>query len=267
MSELPAPSEDKVQPSGLDALIEAAARDVRREPGLFRILLDAILYVHAPANDKAERVGNGVSRVRLMMFKSPDDGTLVIPVFTDEGKARWASRGAARVIPVAGRDLFEATRGATLMINPNDARCTLYPEEISALLADGTLAPVQKVTVDEGQAQIFKLAEMPTGLVKALRKALVAVSSVELAYLTSVKWQSTERSDGVMIALGSPPGREDREARAVAVALHGAMERLKRPVDITHFDVPGPAPDWVAGLRLKPVYRRRSAASVSSPYN
>jgi len=121
-------------PDSLDNLMEQSIQDFRKEPAFFRALLDATVYAHAPLNDASERL-------RLVMFKSPDDGELVVPVFTDESKAEFAARGNVRIVSLIGRTLFEITRGAILMLNPNDARCTLYPEEISELLASGTIAP------------------------------------------------------------------------------------------------------------------------------
>lgn len=267
MSNTPTQQAIVPQKSGLDHLMEAAVKDASREPELFRALLDTVLFAHASIDDKTDQTGDGASRVRLMMFKSPDDGTLVIPVFTDEAKATFASRGVARVIAVTGRELFEATRGATLMLNPNDVRCTLYPEEISALLTNGTLAPVTKDRFEEDQAHTFRLTKVPAPLVKALRTALAAVPSVELAYIAGVRWRDPGRPDSVLIALGSSPGREDREARATAIVMQSAMDRLNLPLDIVHFDSNQARPSWITSLGLKPVYRRRPLSIASSPYN
>lgn len=267
MSDTPAQPAGDTRKSGLDRLMEAAAKDARREPEMFRALLDAVLYAHVPVDDKTERIGGDAHRVRLMMFKSPDDGTLVIPVFTDEGKAEFASGGAAKVIAVTGRELFEATRGATLMLNPNDVKCTLYPEEISALLANNTLAPVTKGRFEEDQARLFRLTKVPAPLVKALKKALPAVSSIEFAYIAGVRWRDPERPESVLVALGSSAGREDREARATAVAMQSVIDRLHLPVDIIHFDTNDAPPGWIAHLGLKPVYRRRSLPTSPSRYN
>jgi hypothetical protein len=247
--------------------MEAAAKDARREPAMFRALLDAVLYAHVPADDKTERTDDEARHVRLMMFKSPDDGTLVIPVFTDEGKAKFASGGVANVLAVTGRELFEATRGATLMLNPNDVKCTLYPAEISALLANSTLAPVTKGRFEEDQARLFRLTEVPAPLVKALKEALPAVPSIELAYIAGVRWRDPERPESVLIALGSSAGREDREARATAVAMQSVIDRLHLPVDIIHFDAHDAPPGWIAHLGLKPVYRRRPLPITPSRYN
>ena len=267
MSDTPRQPPGEARKSGLDRLMEAAAKDASREPELFRVLLDAVLYAHLPVDDGTERMGDGARRVRLVMFKSPDDGTLVIPVFTDEDKAEFASGGVAKVIAVTGRELFEATRGATLMLNPNDVKCTLYPEEISALLANSTLAPVTKGRFEEDQAHPFKLTKVPVPLIKALKRSLPAVPSIESAYIAGLRWRDLGRPESVLIALGSSPGHEDREARATAIAMQRVIDRLHLPVDIIHFDTNDVPPRWITHLGLKPTYRRRPLPTTPSRYN
>lgn len=237
-------------PDSLDDLMEQSIRDFRKEPAFFRALLDATVYAHAPLNDSSERL-------RLVMFKSPDDGELVVPVFTDEAKAEFAARGNVRIVPLTGRTLFEITRGAIVMLNPNDARCTLYPEEIGELLASGTIAPIQKDQFEENGTRCYKLDKLPRPLTKALKKSLPDVRGVEVAYVAGLKWQQPNLPDSVVIALGGHPDSAEREVRAVATALHRTIDALKQPVDMVHFDSRGTKPEWIGNLGLKPVYRRR----------
>ena len=258
----PAPMADKNAASaiGLDRLIEAAAGDPRREPELFKALLDATMYAHTPIGDKSERF-------RLVMFKSPDDGSYVVPIFTDKAKAELAACGNVLLVEARGREMLEATRGATVMINPNDIRCTLYPEEIDALLANGIIVPIQKDHFEEGQTRCFKLRKVPSTLVKAMKKAFPKIHGVEVAYVAGLRWQAADRPDSLMVALGGCADREDREARAAATALQRVIQKLNQPVDIVHFDSSQTKPAWIDHLGLKPVYRRRLTAPVSSPYN
>ena len=235
---------------GLDGLIDAAANNPSREPELFRALLDATMYAHTPIDDNSERV-------RLVMFKSPDDGSYVIPVFTDKAKAEFAARGNVRLVEATGREMLQATRGATVMINPNDVRCTLYPEEIDELLASGAIAPIQKDYFEEGQTQCFKLSKVPTALAKAMKKSLPDIRSIEVAYVAGLRWREADRPDSLLIVLGGCADWEDREARATATALHGVIQQLNQPVDIVHFDSRYAKPGWITRLGLKPVYRRR----------
>lgn len=259
---VPSPEADLNTPSSieLDRLIESAANDPGREPELFQNLLNATLYAHTPIGEESERL-------RFVMFKSPDDRSYVIPVFTDQAKAEFAARGNVRLVEGTGREMFEMTRGATLMINPNDVRCTLYPEEISELLESGTIAPIQKEHFEEGQAQCFKLSKVPSALVKAMKKELPKIQSVELAYVAGLKWRRADRPDSLMIVLGGCADKEDREARAIATALDRVLQQLNEPVDIVHFDSHQAKPAWINHLGLKPVYRRRRAAPAPSRFN
>ena len=234
----------------LDDLMEQSVQDSRREPEFFRALLTAMLYSHAPLESPSERL-------HLVMFKSPDDGALVVPVFTDEAKAEFAAQGSVRVVSMPGRTLFDISRGATVMINPNDVRCTLYPEEISELLATGIVAYVRKNEVLEGKAQYFKLDKVPTVLAKAMKKELPNIRGVELAYVVGLKWQEAEHPDSLLIVLGGRPDREDREVRALATALHRTFQELDKAVDVIHFDGRQGRPEWIRHLGLTPVYRRR----------
>lgn len=267
MIEPPAQHEEDATKTGLDRLFEAAAHDSSREPEFFRALLDAHLYAHAPLHDQFESVEGRSTRVRLVMFKNPDTGTLVIPVFTDRVKAEFAARGNVRLVEAVGREMLEGMRGATVMLNPNDVRCTLYPEEISALLANEHLPQFEADKTEEGQARIFKLPKVPEPLVKALREALPAIPGVERAYLAGVQWQEPGRPDSVLVALVGPLRDREHSARATIVALRVVIERWKLLVDVMHFDHSKPDPEWIAHLRLKPVYRRRQGPVKASPLN
>lgn len=245
----------------LDDLMVQSLRDFRKEPAFFGALLDAIVYAHAPLENHSERL-------RLVMFKSPDDGAFVVPIFTDEAKASFADRGNVRIVSMTGRALLNAIRGTAVMINPNDARCTLYPEEISELLATGSIALVQKGDVTDDEAEYFKLEKPPRTLIKALKKSLPGIRGVEVAFVAGLKWRQVGRSNSVLIALGGRAGNRERQVRAAITALHGTVRELAQEVDLTHFDSAQAAPEWIHRLGLKPVYRRQLAMSTpTSKYN
>jgi len=97
------------------------------------------------------------------------EGLLALPFFTEEAKANFAAQVVARVVRMTGRQLMELTRGATLLLNPNDTpHCALYPEEIEALLDTGAVATVEAVTVDERQVRIGLPEPRPAWLIEAL---------------------------------------------------------------------------------------------------
>lgn len=250
-----------ISSEALDKLMGQSLRDFREEPAFFRALLDATVYAHAPLNSLSERL-------HFVMFKSPDDGQLVVPVFTDGSKAEFAARGNVHIVSLKGRALFEVTLGATVMINPNDARCTLYPEEITELLASGTVAPIQKSQFQDDETQCYKLSQVPRLLAKALKKTLPVNRTIEVAYVAGLKWRQEDRPDSILIALGGRTDRADQEVRAAATALHRTLEKLNRPVDMIHFASSEAKPGFIRRLGLTPVYRRRLGPSVpSSKYN
>lgn len=241
-----------ISSSELDDLMAQSLRDLRKEPAFFRALLDAIVYTHAPLEDES-------GRSRLVMFKSPDDGEFAIPVFTDEAKALFAAKGNVRIVSMTGRALLEATRGTAVMVNPNNSRCTLYPEEASELLATGSIAVVQKVDFKDGETKYVKLAKPPQVLMKALKKSLPGIRGVEVAYVAGQRWLQVERPDSVLIALGGRTGNAEREVRSTITALHRIVHEFAQDVDLIHFDSKQAPPEWIHRLGLTPVYQRRLA--------
>lgn len=165
-------------PRSLDEEILQAHHDSRHEPALLQKLLTVALYVHSP-------LGPRTGRLNICMFDRPD-GLRVIPVFTDIKKAKKAGRGRVVSVPVQGRVLFEATRGATLMINPNDVSCTLYPEEIDGLLESGAVAHVASFTVGEEEEVRIGAPTTPSdALAACLAQTLSGLHVAERAYWAS----------------------------------------------------------------------------------
>lgn len=250
-----------ITPEELNRLIDESVANPDMEPELFRALLDAILYAHAPLHNDSERL-------RLVMFSHPIDHALTIPVFTDETKANFAARGNVRVVSMPGRLLFEVTKGASLTINPNDTWCTLYPEEISDLLATGNIAWIRKDQLGENEACAFKLDRIPAPLIKALRKSLPKLSDVKVAYVAGLHWRQPNRPDSLLVVLGGGAHGADHEVRATVTMLQPVFKRLNQPLDMDQFNGDDSTPDWIRHLGLKPVYRRRGGASTRmSSYN
>lgn len=246
-----------ITPEELNQLQDACVANPDAEPEFFR----ATLYVHTSVHDDSPRL-------RFVMFMHPIDHALTIPVFTDKSKADFAARGKIRVVSIPGRLLFETTKGASLTIDPNDTWCTLYPEEITALLATGDVACVRKFTLEENEASVFKLEKVPAPLIKALRKSLPKLADVKIAYVAGVRWRQSNHPNSLMIVLGGSVHGAEREVRAATTMLHSVFERLNQTVDMQHFNSVGPPPDWVGHLGLKAVYRRRTNASTQgSPLN
>jgi len=225
--------------SELERLRANAMADPRQEGAYLRALLTATLYAHLPRSDDT-------GRMHLVMFTRPD-GLTVIPVFTDLRKAQAAAQGHARVAQVPGRELLEATRGATLMLDPNDVSMTLYPEEVSALLDEG-LASLAPVAFD-GPDMVLLPAHVhrDAWLLDALESALAPIESVERFHLAAARPSDAEGpADRLFVILAAPLVIVERAARAIAVALEGAPQIPWLPIDLASYRADEPLPPSMA---------------------
>ena len=217
------------------------------EPALLRALLSVTLFVHRPLSDDHDRL-------RLVQFTRPD-GLEVIPVFTDMGKANAAAQGHVAVIGVQGRALFEATRGATLMLNPNDTSCTLYPEEIADLL-DGR--PIARAPV-AGHVEGVLIEAAPADerwVGQQAGEALVTVPSTTSLYQFHARPKGAAGEVTTLLVIGVPYRWAERAARAVAARLQPVIHRHLRGLDITVFDPGEPMPEWLVPFAQDAVWRR-----------
>lgn len=237
-------------------MIEAAVRDRRQEPKLFRALLEATVYAHAPLSDDAPRL-------RLIQFIRPD-GLTVLPCFTDRGKAERAGQGAVRIVSLPGRRLLEITLGATLMINPNDHHCTLYPEEIRTLLATGEVAVLDQVNPYDGEMQMELPAATPAWLIDALCAVFCPMAVVQRAYLIAVRRPSDSHAT-LLIVVAVPMPHLERVARAATTAIQSHCQAAGLEIDLTGFDPDGPPPTWLELVGAAPFYTHTYNTPAASP--
>ena len=242
--------------TSLDDEIRRAQLDSRLEPALLQKLLAVKLYVHSP-------FGSRPPHLNICMFDRPD-GIRVIPVFTDMEKARAASRGKVACVVVEGRELFDATRGATLMINPNDISCTLYPEEINALLESGVVGHCQSLMVnDDEEVRIFAPSEQTTDLEDRIARILSGMHLAERAYLAEANWVSRTPSLAWMLIVVAPRLHAERISRAIAAELQSGPP-LGRVLDLYCLAEQDERPRWFAEIALKPIYDRKETRVVQS---
>lgn len=231
--------------------MRAAFADKAAEPAFFLALLEATVYAHTPKTDRQ-------GRLRFMQFPLPDSGHMVLPFFSDETQARAAAGTTAKVVVLTGRQLFELTRGATLMLNPNSTNCTLYPEEIAALLDSGEVAIVDKFTVSEPKLMDFREPEpSPTWLIDPLIALYAQLSCVESAYLVEMKAHDDPDPDhaGWLIALAVASANSERAVRATITTIQSLCREHTMTVDLMTF-VPDVPPGWVHEVDIGPFYTR-----------
>ncbi|HET6912243.1 MAG TPA: enhanced serine sensitivity protein SseB C-terminal domain-containing protein [Rhodanobacteraceae bacterium] len=202
----------------MDQLIARALKDSREEAPLFRALLAATLYAHVPISDDSKRL-------RMIQFIHPDTGQTLLPVFTDEAKARKAAGASARLIAMPGRDLLRHTRGATLMLNPNDTNCILYPEEVKALLAGRSLPTFEKYELkDAEQCSVSIPDQVPEGLLRTLKALYATFECVGAAYIIEIRKPDPRDLPILLIAVEVEPAETERVIRASIEALGPYVE-------------------------------------------
>lgn len=231
----------------LTGLMQQAVTDKAAEPAFFRALLEATVYAHVP---RADRSG----RLRFIQFTTPE-GLNVLPFFSEEAQAQAAAGSTVTIVALTGRQLFEVTRGATLMLNPNSINSMLYPEEIAALLDHGEVAIVERFDIGNAPLSVGPVSECPAGLIDRLIALYAGMRCVEAAYLAEVGAAGNPARRDLWIAVAVPAKDAERAARATATELQAHCQALQMPVDLTTF-VPGKLPDWLKDAALEPFYER-----------
>ncbi len=167
--------------SRLERLLRLAAGDPSRRAEFLEALLDAEVLV---PGDTAGTAADGESLTLQLREWQREDGSSAIPFFTSREVLEASIEGEERYLQLAARDLFEAVRGTTLLLNP----CSPYgreftPGDIEALLApvlvEHRIAPGSKVVI--GQP-----ADYPAALVDALTGLFARHASVRRAFLAQV---------------------------------------------------------------------------------
>ena len=241
-----------ITPAELERLRRGALRDARGERAFFRALLDATLFAHAPVSDDS-------GRLRLIQFERPD-GLTVLPLFTERHRAQRASGPAVRIVELTGRLVLEATLGETIMLDPNDESCTLYPEEIAALLEHETLPAVLSFTTGcPIPMALMGPSEAPSWLISVLTAAYVCLPFVESAFLLQ---RLTPDVDGafLMVIVGCAAVHAERVIRVSATAMGERPDEWAAPIDVSTFDPAAGVPDVLAGSFEKAFYRTGEAA-------
>jgi hypothetical protein len=228
-----------------------ALTDKTSEPAFFQALLDATVYAHAPRTGRS-------GRLHLIQFSLPQSGLMVLPFFSDELQARAAAGSTATVVTLTGRQLFELSRGATLMLNPNSTSCTLYPEEIAALLDHGEIGVVDKIDVTEPSSMEFREPDAaPSWLIDPLIALYARLPSVEMTYM--VEFRSPDDTEpehvGLLIGSGVPSMETERAVRATITTIQPLCRTRDTAVDLTAF-VPSAFPDWARSFGTAPLYVR-----------
>jgi hypothetical protein len=236
----------------LKGLMRKAIADPAYEPAMLRALLDAPVYVLLPMSDDS-------GRVRLITYTRPD-GVQFIPFFSDAGRASTSAQGVVRIARVTGRELFEATPGATLMLDPNDTSMTLYPEEVAALLRGGLNLPAP-IRGSSAGIEIAPAGPETADVVAFLVSALASLSGVEAIHVAQRHLGGLPEARVCIAVVAAPDALAERVARCLSVEIERTQARLDATLDLVTYDPAKGRPAWLADAAFDPVWVRTSPAS------
>lgn len=242
----------------LNRLLAKAGEGESEEAAFFQALMKANVFAHAPVDDPASRA------IRFIQFSDPETGQLLLPFFTDRPEAQACVGTTRKIVTVQGRQFLEATRGATLILNPNDQHCILYPEEVGALLQTGHLARIDKTEVQaESEPLVGAPNAVPGWLMDLLAGTLARLPFIDIAYVASLQASEGAMPATTLLAIGTPISLGERAVRAVITAIQPECRLHRYNLDITGFVEPSERPDWIQELKLAPIYEKTPTTTHS----
>jgi len=199
------------------------------EQAFYKALMEATVYAHVPTEPAPP------DRIRFVQFIRPDNGQTVLPFFSDREQAEVvAASGKVMIVAMAGRRLFELTRGATLILNPNRDQLTFYPSEISALLEGRPLGVFTQETWEAGEQVGTCLPSVPTdALVMTLRGLYEREPSVRAGYLVEVHRGPDNSDVFLLLTLVVTKGNDERMVQLTTLELSSVALQLALPITMT----------------------------------
>jgi hypothetical protein len=169
-----------------------------------------------------------------------------------------ASSAAVKILGVSGHELLTGTRGATLMLNPNDGGVVLYPEEIATWLDRGFLARVERLAPVE--FAVRPAQDAPDWLAPAISRSLENADFVSSAYLLETHSSAgDQQSPGLLIWLVVDLAFAERAARLVTTAVQPLCADLDVIIDVAVHDESQPLPAGLDDPRILPIFTRMTS--------
>ena len=244
----------------LERFLDLATNEAGYAPDFFRLLLQGEFYALIPA------VGHGLGegKIRFVMWSDPH-GAQVIPCFASNEAVRRALKPGWQAVKVRGRNFLESTRGATVVLNPNEpANCRLSPEEITLLLETGAISRPESFTPPAGSLRSFQaVATPPAATLHSLSVLFSRHASVHRAYLVFCSPPDRPEERCYLVGLRM----EDRDTERLVRESAQVMDDVPpdRNMDlVTWFDDSNELLQLVAAL-TPPFYDRAWGARIVAP--
>lgn len=174
-----------VPENALEAVLMKAPKDPAARPEFYRLLLESDLIAIGRLDPSAP--GDEARGQRMSLSSMPYNGQPHHPIFSSLTRFRTFITQETGYLQMKGRALFEATRGASFILNPGaEYGKELLPGEIASLLDPNakTVAFNKPTKVLIGQPSVY-----PEALVKALSDAFAARADVIAAHLVQIAYE------------------------------------------------------------------------------
>ncbi|HEU0162466.1 MAG TPA: enhanced serine sensitivity protein SseB C-terminal domain-containing protein [Rhizomicrobium sp.] len=241
----------------LEAALVRAVQDPAAAAEFYRLLLESELLVLGTAEGREEATEkfNLESGNRLNLVTGEQDGRKYLPVFSSIARMQEYIKEDSKYLSMVGRDLFDTTRGAPLILNPaSEYGKQLAPHEIAQLLDPGS-APRSEPMVKMGEA------DYPQDIVDTLTGVFRAHAGVKAAYMIRVTFADRAHEPHPLVGIEMEDGKEG-EMRPLMEALNEAANRQipGQVFDVQQIDRKGRAAMTDALLQVEPFYVRGADA-------
>jgi hypothetical protein len=136
-----------------------------------------------------------------------DDGVYVLPFFSSIARIREATSAWYDAAQMTGRELFEATCGQLLYLNPRCQHgCALEPHDVAMLLDTGTVANMSiEMTRSARQVIVEPAHDLSKETIDALNELHRRAPIARAAYLVRFRYPDSSEKPTLVIAIEASP--------------------------------------------------------------
>lgn len=237
----------------LEKALQRAMTEPDVRPEFYRLLLESNLFIigkieGAPGKGETAQTGG-----RLMIATIDHQNRQFHPVFTALSRLQNFVREDVEHLAIAGRTLFEASRGATFLLNPaSECGKELTAEEIASVLNNPAY---QQTRVRIGQPTVY-----PEALVDALKILFAQRPEVVAAHLVQIAVEGGDEPPHPMIGVET-----DGDWQALSQAMGEVLKTtpLETVVDMLAIDRAQPTGIMQALLQVAPFYKRETKMKLT----
>jgi hypothetical protein len=178
-------AQSKPEDFTLESLLQKSAGEPAYRTEFYKRLLSDELIVITQASNHPEG-SHILEQDTEVNFVTYPDGKIPIFTSTDRIFDNWVVKEQVNYMQLKGEDLFELTKGATFVLNPNsDNSKELLPHEIEQMLNGTILTGGHKqIKMEEDTpVQIGQPANYPTEIIHSLKKLFSERPNIRAAYL------------------------------------------------------------------------------------